>query len=72
VVTYQHRTIRHSSADDYANGFIQATPVAAKYLELSDRDKQRFGERVTALLSSYVDDHGLAAPMENHYLLATR
>jgi len=72
VVTYHHRTIRHTSVTDYANGFIQATPVAAKYLALSDRDKQGFGEQVTALLSGYVDDHGLASPMENHYLLATR
>jgi len=71
-VPYQHRTIRHPSIADYANGFIQATPVAVKYLALSDRDKQGFGEQVTALLSGYVDDHGLASPMENHYLLATR
>ncbi len=72
VVTYRNRTIQHASVKDYANGFIQATPVAAKYLALSDHDKQGSGEQVAALLSSCVDGHGLASPMENHYLLATR
>jgi hypothetical protein len=72
TVTYRHQTIRHQNVSDYANGFVQATPIASKYLELPDSGKQRFGEQVAAMLSSYVDDLGLAAPMENHYLLATR
>jgi ubiquinone/menaquinone biosynthesis C-methylase UbiE len=72
AITYHHRTIRHASVDDYANGFIQAMPVAAKYLALPDSDKKRFGGQVAALPSDYVDDHGLAASMGSHYLLATR
>jgi hypothetical protein len=50
AVTFQHRTIRHASVEDYANGFIQATPVAAKYLALPDGDRKRFGGQVAALL----------------------
>jgi hypothetical protein len=70
TVTYRHRTIRHASVEDMDS--FRGRPVAAKCLALRDSDKKRFGGQVADLLSGYVDDHGLAAPLENHYLLATR
>ena len=53
-------------------GFVQASPVAGKFLALSEEDKQRFGAFIATRLSSYVDDAGMAVPQENHFLLAYR
>ena len=53
-------------------GFVQASPVAGKFLALSEEDKQRFGAFIAKRLSSYVDDAGMAVPQENHFLLAYR
>jgi hypothetical protein len=50
-------------------GKLQSTPVAAP---LSDEQRETFVAYVVEQLGSYVDDAGLAAPVENHYLNAIK
>jgi hypothetical protein len=49
-----------------------STPVAAQFAALSDERREAFVAYVAEQLASYVDDAGLAAPMENHYLAAIK
>jgi hypothetical protein len=71
-IRFEHRTMRHPSAAEMAAGFMQATPVAAQFKALSDDKRTAFVGHVSERLSDYIDDGGLAAPLENHFLTATR
>jgi hypothetical protein len=71
-VRFEHRTMRHPSAAEMAAGFMQATPVAAQFKALSDDERASFVKHVSERLSGYIDDAGLAVPLENHFLTATR
>lgn len=71
-VRFEHRTMRAPNPAEYGTGFIQASPVAAKFLALPDEDKQRFGAFIADRLASYVDDAGMAVPQENHFLTARK
>jgi hypothetical protein len=64
--------MRHPSAAEMTAGFMQATPVAAQFKALSDDKRTAFVGHVSERLSAYIDDGGLAAPLENHFLTATR
>jgi len=71
-IRFEHKTMRAPSAAEYGIGFVQASPVAAKFLALSEKDQERFGALIGKRLESYVDDAGMAVPQENHFLLAHR
>ena len=71
-VRFEHRTIRAPDVAAFAMGFVQASPVAAKYMALADDEKEKFGAYVANKLTGYVDDAGMAAPQENHFLFAVR
>lgn len=71
-IRFEHRTMRFPSATELAAGFIQATPIAAQFLASSDEKRAAFAEHIGDRLKSYIDDAGLAAPLENHFLTATR
>jgi hypothetical protein len=49
-----------------------ATPVTAQFMGLPDDRRQVFVAHVVETLAGYVDDAGLAAPMENHFLTAMK
>jgi hypothetical protein len=53
-------------------GFMGATPVTAQFLALPDERKQALIAHVVEQLASYVDDTGLAVPVENHFLTASK
>jgi hypothetical protein len=53
-------------------GFMQATPVASQFKALLDDKRTAFVKHVSERLSGHTDDTGLAAPLENHFLTATR
>jgi hypothetical protein len=53
-------------------GFLGATPITAQFLALPDDRKQAFVADVVERLLTYVDDTGLAVPMENHFLTASK
>jgi ubiquinone/menaquinone biosynthesis C-methylase UbiE len=71
-VRFEHRSMRYSNAGEMATGFMQATPIAGKFLALSEAKQRAFAEHVSERLRGYIDDAGVAAPMENHFLTATR
>ena len=71
-VRFEHRTMRHPSAAEIAAGMMQATPIASQFMALPEDKRNAFAEYVGERLKSYTDDAGLAAPLENHFLTATR
>jgi ubiquinone/menaquinone biosynthesis C-methylase UbiE len=71
-VRFEHRTVRYPAPARLVAGFMGATPVTAQFLALTDDRKQAFVAHVTERLASYMDDGGLACPMENHFLTASK
>jgi SAM-dependent methyltransferase len=71
-VRFEHRTLRYPAAAASVAGFVSQTPVAAQFLALPEDRKQAFVAHVVEQLASYVDDAGLAVPMENHFLTAAK
>jgi hypothetical protein len=47
-------------------------PLQHKFLALPDDRKQAFIAGITERVAAYVDDAGLAVPMENHFLTASK
>ena len=47
-------------------------PMAAQFLALSDDRKQALIADIVKRLAGYVDDAGLAVPMENHVMTASK
>lgn len=71
-VRFEHRTIRHPSLREFVDGFMRGTKVSGLYVVLPDEVQTDFVQHVSGLLEGYVDDEGLAFPLENHYLTAAR
>jgi ubiquinone/menaquinone biosynthesis C-methylase UbiE len=71
-IRFEQRTMRHPVAAELAAGFIQATPLAGQFRALPEKKRNAFAEYVGDRLRAYIDDAGLAAPMENHFLTAIR
>ena len=71
-VRFETRTMRYPTASGMVAGFMGATPVTAQFLAMPDDKRSAFIAYVAERLISYVDDTGLAAPMENHFLAATK
>jgi SAM-dependent methyltransferase len=70
-VRFEHRTIRHPDPSELLAGFMTSTPIAGQFLALSESDRGSFVKHAADYLAPYVDDAGLASPMENHFLFAT-
>ncbi len=71
-VRFEHRTLRFPDIARLVVGFMGATPVTAKFVALPDERKQAFVAHVIEALADFADDAGLATPMENHFLTATK
>ncbi len=71
-IRFEHRTIRFPVLGEMIGGFMLATPLAAQFLALPEDRQNSFVGHVSELLKGYVDDAGMAVPMENHFLIATR
>src|SRR5262249_35543101 len=71
-VRFEHRAIRYPSMKEFIDGFMRGTKVSGLYVVLPDKTQSNFVEHVSRLLRGYVDDGGMALPLENHYLTATR
>jgi hypothetical protein len=71
-VRFEHRTMRYSSPAALAHAFMVTTPVAAQFLALSDDQQQPVIAYVVQRLANFVDDDGLAASQENHFLTASK
>lgn len=71
-VRFEHRTIRYPDLREFVGGFMQGTAISAAFMALPEERRGAFVDHVTALLAGYVDDGGMALPLENHFLTATR
>jgi SAM-dependent methyltransferase len=71
-VRFEHRTIRHPDRSELIAGFMTSTPIATQFSALPDHRRKKFVEHASNRLAAYMDDAGLASPMENHFLFATR
>jgi ubiquinone/menaquinone biosynthesis C-methylase UbiE len=71
-VRFEHRTARFPVLGEMIGGVMRTTPIAAQFLALPEERQTSFVDRVSELLKDYVDDEGMAVPMENHFLIATR
>ena len=70
-VKFEHRTGRYPSAANLARGWV-AHPAASAFAGLSDERQAAFVANFVERLAGYVDDDGLAVPMEVHFLTAIR
>ncbi len=71
-VRFEHRTARYPSPANLARGWVAATPAAGAFAGLSDERQAAFVANFVERLAGYVDDDGLAVPMEVHFLTASR
>jgi hypothetical protein len=65
-VRFEHRTMRYPVSARFVAGWISGAPIAAPFLVLPDDRKQAFIADIVERVATYVDDGGLAVPMENH------
>ena len=71
-IRFEHRTLRYPVPARRVAGFMGSSPVTAQFSALPDDRKRAFIAHIVEQLASYVDDTGLAVPMENHFLTASK
>jgi hypothetical protein len=62
--------IRYGSLEEFLPGYLAAIPMAGAVATLDEASRAALFRNVTAALHGYVDDDGLAAPMECHVVTA--
>lgn len=63
---------RYPSLEQFVPGYMAATPMAGQVAALPDADRKRLVDEVLKSLRDYLDDGGLATPMECHVATAHR
>ena len=71
-IRFEHRTMRYPLPAKMVAGFMIATPIASQFQALPLDRQSEFVDFVAERLAGYVDDAGLAVPMENHFLTAVK
>jgi ubiquinone/menaquinone biosynthesis C-methylase UbiE len=71
-VRFEHRTMRYPVLERFVTGWVSGAPITGQFLTLSDDHQRSFVARFVERLTDYVDDAGLAVPMENHFLTAEK
>jgi hypothetical protein len=64
------KLMRYPSLPEYMPGFLAATPMAGAIAALTDARRTALFQELQMALRPYVDDTGLAAPMECHVVVA--
>jgi len=59
-------------SQQYLFGYLAATPVAAQVALMDDRGRAALLSEVANALRTFIDDDGLAAPVENHVVVARK
>jgi len=62
--------LRFPSLERYVLGYLAATPVAARVASMDESSRTAMVREVAEALHTYVDDDGLAAPIETHVVVA--
>jgi ubiquinone/menaquinone biosynthesis C-methylase UbiE len=71
-VRIDSQMIRYPSLDEFVPGYLSATPVAGIVAKLDQPTRAAILQEVKTSLRPYVDDDGLAAPIEAHVLVANK
>jgi SAM-dependent methyltransferase len=61
---------RYPSLEEFVPGYLMATPMASEVAAMTDIDRSHMVREVIGALQEYIDDSGLAAPMECHLVTA--
>jgi ubiquinone/menaquinone biosynthesis C-methylase UbiE len=61
---------RYPSVAAYVQRYLSATPIARDIVAMDDPARTALLQEVTTALHAYVDDEGLAVPMESHVMVA--
>jgi ubiquinone/menaquinone biosynthesis C-methylase UbiE len=64
--------IRHPSLDEFVPGYLSATPVAEVAASLDESSRAAILQEIKMSLQPYMDDDGLAAPIEAHVVVADK
>ena len=64
------RLTRYPSLQEFVIGYLSGSPMAGALTALTDTPRAAMVEHVCAALKEYVDDDGMAAPWEAHFLTA--
>jgi hypothetical protein len=62
--------MRYPSLAEYLPGYLAATPMAAAVAAMADARRTAMFQDLQTALRPYVDDTGLAVPMECHVVVA--
>jgi ubiquinone/menaquinone biosynthesis C-methylase UbiE len=65
-------SIRFASVEAYTLGFLSATPIASEVAAMEETARTRMIQEIAAALHPFVTDEGLAAPAEDHVVLARK
>jgi hypothetical protein len=64
--------IRHASLEAFVPGYLSATPVAGVVATLKEATREAILQEVETLLHVYMDDDGLAVPIEAHIVVTEK
>ena len=64
--------IRYPSLDEFVPGYLSATPVAGVAASLDESSRAAILNDIKTTLKPYIDDDGLAAPIEAHVVVADK
>ena len=65
-------TLRFASVEAYTRGFLSASPIASEIAAMEEATRSRMIQEIVAALHPFIDDEGLAAPAEDHAVLARK
>jgi len=71
-VRIDSQMIRYPALEEFVPGYLSATPVAGLVAKLDVPTRAAILQQVTTSLQPYIDDEGLAAPIEAHVLAANK
>jgi len=71
-IRFEHRTFRYPVPAGLVALYMETTPITAQFAALPEDRRQSFVAGVVEQLAGYLDDDGLAIPMENHFLTASK
>jgi hypothetical protein len=64
------KVIRYPSLKEFVSGYLSATPVAQVAATLDEPTRVAIHREIETSLQAYLDDAGVAAPIEAHVVLA--
>src|SRR5262245_21621262 len=69
-IRIESQVIRYPSLKEFVSGYLSATPVAQVAATLDEPTREAIIREIETSLLAYLDDEGLAAPIEAHVVVA--